>query len=77
MTFKTLPNHIGIIVDGNRRWAVKRGLPAIAGHKYVVDKMIEPIIYRCLELGVSFDVVKDLFEENFFGGKGNCLQTLE
>jgi undecaprenyl diphosphate synthase len=28
-----LPNHIGIIMDGNRRWAKKRLLPAAAGHK--------------------------------------------
>ena len=28
-----LPKHIGIIMDGNGRWATKRGLPRTAGHK--------------------------------------------
>ena len=28
-----LPEHIGIIMDGNGRWAKKRGLPRNAGHK--------------------------------------------
>lgn len=28
-----LPEHIGIIMDGNGRWAQKRGLPRSAGHK--------------------------------------------
>lgn len=30
---ETMPKHIGIIMDGNRRWAKKRGKPAIFGHK--------------------------------------------
>src|SRR5699024_2688363 len=28
-----MPNHVAIIMDGNGRWASKRGLPRIAGHK--------------------------------------------
>ena len=31
--FALLPNHVGIIMDGNGRWAKKRGLPRSAGHK--------------------------------------------
>ena len=30
---KNLPRHIAIIMDGNGRWAQKRGLPRTAGHK--------------------------------------------
>ena len=30
--FTILPKHIGIIMDGNGRWAKKRGLPRTAGH---------------------------------------------
>lgn len=33
----TLPNHVAIIPDGNRRWAVKRGLPTLIGHKKGFD----------------------------------------
>lgn len=28
-----LPEHLGIIMDGNRRWAKKRGLPTLEGHR--------------------------------------------
>ena len=28
-----IPNHIAIIMDGNGRWAKKKGLPRIAGHR--------------------------------------------
>jgi len=33
------PNHIGIIVDGNRRWAKERGLPDFWGHKKGLEKV--------------------------------------
>lgn len=43
-----LPTHIGLIVDGNRRWAKSRGLPTLSGHrkgftaiKNVADELIE------------------------------------
>ena len=35
--FEVLPNHLGIIMDGNGRWAKKRGLPRTAGHKVGAD----------------------------------------
>ncbi|OGR44782.1 MAG: di-trans,poly-cis-decaprenylcistransferase [Elusimicrobia bacterium GWA2_61_42] len=34
-----LPAHVAIIMDGNRRWARKRGLPAVSGHKAGVDSV--------------------------------------
>ena len=33
MPFSTIPNHIAIIPDGNRRWAKEHNLPSLAGHK--------------------------------------------
>ena len=50
------PNHIGIIMDGNRRWANSRGLPKIMGHKKWADnvvkitKIVEKIWTRYLTL---------------------------
>lgn len=36
-----LPHHIGIIMDGNRRWARSQGLPTLLGHKKGYEKMKE------------------------------------
>lgn len=50
--FQRLPKHIGIIPDGNRRWAVKNGLPKEAGY----EKGLEPglkLYEICLELGIE------------------------
>ncbi len=40
-----IPAHVAVIMDGNRRWARKRGLPAIAGHKAGVDSV--HAVVRC------------------------------
>ena len=47
-----IPSHIAIILDGNGRWAKRRGLPRTMGHRQGA-KAVEPIIRRWLELGVS------------------------
>lgn len=51
---KKIPRHIAIIMDGNRRWAAKRGMPAVAGHGYVVERVVEKLIQRAGELGVEY-----------------------
>ncbi|MDI3534939.1 MAG: undecaprenyl diphosphate synthase [Thermosediminibacterales bacterium] len=51
-TFRRLPEHIGVIPDGNRRWAEKNGLPKEAGY----EKGLEPgikLYELCLELGIK------------------------
>lgn len=68
MKFKKLPQHVAIIVDGNRRWARKRGLPALAGHRHVTDKILEPLIYRCLELGIPYITFWAFSTENWKRG---------
>ena len=40
------PTHVAIIMDGNGRWAKKKGLPRIAGHKEGVNKVKEIIVTR-------------------------------
>jgi short-chain Z-isoprenyl diphosphate synthase len=47
----TLPKHIGIIMDGNRRFAKTVGLDLKAGHDYGADKARE-VLDWCLELGI-------------------------
>ncbi len=69
MTAKVLPEHIAIIVDGNRRWARKRGLPDISGHKYVADKILEPLIYHCIELKIPYITFWTFSTENWKRGE--------
>ncbi len=47
-----VPKHIGIIMDGNGRWAKKRGLPRNAGHKQGAE-VFKKTISWCRELGVE------------------------
>ena len=47
------PAHIGIIMDGNGRWAQARGRPRMAGHKAGVDN-IRPVLEACVEIGVPY-----------------------
>jgi len=52
MKFSRLPAHIGVIPDGNRRWAQKRGLPKEAGYEVGVECGFR--LYEvCLELGIK------------------------
>jgi undecaprenyl diphosphate synthase len=43
--FKTLPTHVAVVPDGNGRWAQKRGLPRIAGHRAGILNMLKMIGY--------------------------------
>ena len=47
-----LPRHIAIIMDGNGRWAKRRGLPKNFGHRAGI-KTVEKIIKACSELGIE------------------------
>ncbi len=49
---KQLPKHVGIIMDGNGRWAKKRGLPRVAGHKEGA-KTVKMIVRTSGELGIQ------------------------
>jgi len=40
-----LPQHIGIMIDGNRRWARKKGLPSFLGHRQGIKQVIKIINY--------------------------------
>lgn len=59
-----IPNHIAIIMDGNGRWAKKRGLPRVAGHKRGVDTVRE-IVEACAEIGVKFLTLYTFSTENW------------
>ena len=52
MSERIIPSHIAIIMDGNGRWAKKRGLPRTAGHKQGAEN-IRKIAIVCNDLGVK------------------------
>ena len=49
---KTLPQHVGIIMDGNGRWAAKRHMPRINGHRSAV-KAVHASVEAAAELGLN------------------------
>ena len=58
------PEHIAIIMDGNGRWAKKRFMPRVAGHKRGVET-IKTITIRANELGVKLLTVYAFSTENW------------
>ena len=59
-----IPTHIAIIMDGNGRWANKRGLPRVAGHKKGVDT-VRDIVEACAQLGVRYLSLYTFSTENW------------
>ena len=59
-----LPRHIAIIMDGNGRWATKRGLPRTAGHKVGAETFRKIALY-CKALGVEYLTIYAFSTENW------------
>jgi undecaprenyl diphosphate synthase len=51
-TTGNVPQHIAIIMDGNNRWAKKRGVPGPIGHRAGAD-VVKPLMYACRDRGVK------------------------
>ena len=64
MDFDRLPRHIAIILDGNGRWAKKRGLPRTAGHK-VGAETFRTIATYCRDIGIDYLTVYAFSTENW------------
>ena len=62
--FENLPQHIGIIMDGNGRWAKKRGLPRTSGH-VAGAKTFEKIVEDAGNIGVKVVTVYAFSTENW------------
>ena len=58
------PNHLALIPDGNRRWARKRGLPIVEGHKRGA-KVVTRCLRWCLDEGIDQVSIYSLSTENF------------
>lgn len=61
---KEVPAHVAIIMDGNRRWARKRNLPVIMGHREGV-KSIEKVLEAANETGVKILTLYTFSTENW------------
>ncbi len=59
-----LPKHIGIIMDGNGRWAKSKGLPRVAGHNEGVNS-VHDVVEACGELGIQYLTIYTFSEENW------------
>lgn len=59
-----IPTHIAIIMDGNGRWAKKRGLPRAAGHTRGVES-VRDIVKACSQLGVRHLTLYTFSTENW------------
>ena len=59
-----IPNHVAIIMDGNGRWAQKRGLPRLAGHRAGTENLRE-IIKACVEFGIHYLTIYAFSTENW------------
>lgn len=64
VTTAPVPAHIGLILDGNRRFARSRGLEATLGHQFGVNKLREVLTW-CLDLGVRHVTLYVFSTENF------------
>ena len=64
LSAEKMPKHIAIIMDGNGRWAKKRGLPRKAGHKAGAETL-EKIISAARELGLEHLTVYAFSTENW------------
>ena len=58
------PTHVAIIMDGNGRWARRRGLPRVNGHQAGAERLKE-IVKACPKLGVSYLTVFAFSTENW------------
>ena len=58
------PHHVAIVMDGNGRWATKRFLPRVAGHKQGVDAL-RACVHACIDRGIAILTVFAFSSENW------------
>lgn len=63
-----IPNHIAVIMDGNGRWAKKRGLPRAIGHQEGV-KALHEVVDACDKAGVGYLTAYSFSTENWYRPK--------
>ncbi|MDO5561456.1 MAG: polyprenyl diphosphate synthase [bacterium] len=61
----TIPNHLVLIPDGNRRWARAHNLPAVMGHRQVVEKVFPKLVKKAITMGISYFTIWGFSTENW------------
>lgn len=59
-----IPQHVAIIMDGNGRWAISRGLPRVAGHKAGTENL-RRVIRSTVEFGIKYLTIYAFSTENW------------
>ena len=59
-----IPTHIAIIMDGNGRWALSRGLPRLAGHRAGTENL-RRVIEACIDFGIRYLTIYAFSTENW------------
>ena len=60
----SLPKHVAVIMDGNGRWALRNGLPRVAGHKRGVDT-VRRVTEQCRQYGIQVLTLYAFSDENW------------
>ena len=61
---ENLPEHVAIIMDGNGRWAVRRGMPRVLGHKRGAET-VRNVVEQCRKLGIAVLTLYAFSDENW------------
>jgi undecaprenyl diphosphate synthase len=64
LPIERLPRHVAIIMDGNGRWAISRGLPRLAGHKAGTENL-RRVIRASVEFGIKYLTIYAFSTENW------------
>ena len=70
---KLLPKHVAFIMDGNRRWAKKKKLPVIEGHK-MGSEITKKIVAKSLRLGIKYLTFYSFSTENWNRSRSEVLK---
>ncbi len=64
ISFGKMPRHVAIIMDGNGRWATRRGMPRVAGHRHGVES-VRTIAKAAREFGIEYLTLYSFSAENW------------
>jgi len=62
--FSRLPTHVAVIMDGNGRWAKKRKLPRLEGHR-AGARSVREVVETCARLGIKYLTLYAFSKENW------------